>query len=385
MEGDFRRPAESFHRRLALAPSNPSIIYVGTGEANNRQSSSWGNGVYKSMDGGTTFTHLGLDATQHIGRIVVHPTDPNIVYVAAQGDLWGPNKERGVYKSTDGGATWTQTLFVNDDTGANDIAIDPQSPNILYATMYQHRRTVWGYNGGGPGSGIYRSTDGGSHWTKLTHGLPAGPLGRCALDIYRRNSNIVYAEIQHESHGGVYRSEDKGETWTRMSDTDPRPSYFSQIRVDPNNDLRIWLGGVNIYFSEDGGKTFVQNRFERVHSDVHAIWIDPSNSDHLVIGNDGGVWTTNDAGRGWAHLNNIALGAILRSRVRLSEAVSRVRRVAGQLFVVRAELDRADARHRQRRLDHGAGRRRILQSHRPDRSEYRFTPNRRTEIFRAAI
>ena len=292
---------------LALAPSNPSIIYVGTGEANNRQSSSWGNGVYKSMDGGTTFTHLGLDATQHIGRIVVHPTDPNIVYVAAQGDLWGPNKERGVYKSTDGGATWALTLFVNDDTGANDIAIDPQSPNILYATMYQHRRTVWGYNGGGPGSGIYRSTDGGSHWTKLTHGLPAGPLGRCALDIYRRNSNIVYAEIQHESQGGVYRSEDKGETWTHMSDTDPRPSYFSQIRVDPNNDLRIWLGGVNIYFSEDGGKTFVQNRFERVHSDVHAIWIDPSNSDHLVIGNDGGVWTTNDAGRGWAHLNNIAL------------------------------------------------------------------------------
>ena len=139
---------------LALAPSNPSIIYVGTGEANNRQSSSWGNGVYKSMDGGTTFTHLGLDATQHIGRIVVHPTDPNIVYVAAQGDLWGPNKERGVYKSTDGGATWALTLFVNDDTGANDIAIDPQSPNILYATMYQHRRTVWGYNGGGPGAGF---------------------------------------------------------------------------------------------------------------------------------------------------------------------------------------------------------------------------------------
>ena len=181
-----------------------------------------------------------------------------------------------------------------------------------------------------------------------------------------------------------------------MSDTDPRPSYFSQIRVDPNNDLRIWLGGVNIYLSEDGGKTFVQNRFERVHSDVHAIWIDPANSDHLVIGNDGGVWATNDSGRGWAHLNNIALGAILRSRVRLSEAVSRVRRVAGQLFVVRAELDRADARHRQRRLDHGAGRRRILQSHRPDRSEYdlrriagrkSFAPrseNQRIEIHPAA-
>src|ERR1700678_2278900 len=157
---------------IAIAPSNPSIVYVGTGEANNRQSSSWGDGVYKSMDGGTTWTHLALKATHHIGRIVVHPTDPNIVYVAALGDLWGPNKERGVYKSTDGGATWTQTLYIDPDTGANDIAIDGQSPNILYATMYQHRRTVWGYNGGGPGSGVYRSTDGGAHWTKLTRGLP---------------------------------------------------------------------------------------------------------------------------------------------------------------------------------------------------------------------
>jgi photosystem II stability/assembly factor-like uncharacterized protein len=292
---------------IAIAPSNPSIVYVGTGEPNNRQSASWGNGVYKSMDGGATWTHLGLKETHHIGRIVVHPTDPNIVYVAAQGDLWGPNKERGVYKSTDGGATWTQTLYVDPDTGANDIAIDLQSPNILYASTYQHRRTVFGYNGGGPGSALYRSTDGGSHWTKMTRGLPTGDLGRCGLDLYRRNTNIVYAEIEHATLGGVYRSEDKGVSWTRMSDTNPRPSYFSQIRVDPNNDQRIWLGGVNIYFSEDGGKNFMQTRFARVHSDVHAIWIDPSNSDHMLSGNDGGIWVTWDAGRSWAHLNNIAL------------------------------------------------------------------------------
>ena len=293
---------------LALAPSNPSILYVGTGEANNRQSSSWGNGVYKSMDAGNTWIHVGLKETHHIGRIVVHPTDPNTLWVAALGDLWGPNKERGVYKSTDGGATWTQTLYINEDTGATDIAIDTQSPNILYAAAYQRRRTAFGYNGGGPGSGIYRSIDGGAHWTKLTKGLPTGDLGRCALDVYRKNDNIVYAEVQHATLGGVYRSEDKGETWTRMSDTDPRPSYFSQIRVDPNNDLRIWLGGVNIYFSEDGGRTFTQTRFERVHSDVHAIWIDPANSDHLMIGNDGGVWVTNDSGRAWRHLNNFAVG-----------------------------------------------------------------------------
>jgi photosystem II stability/assembly factor-like uncharacterized protein len=196
---------------LALSPSNPSILYVGTGEPNNRQSSSWGNGVYKSMDGGATWKHLGLDGTHHIGRIVVHPTDPNTVYVAAQGDLWGPNPDRGVYRTTDGGTSWTKTLYINEDTGASDIAIDPQSPNILYATVYQRRRTVFGYNGGGPNSGVYRSTDGGVTWSKLTRGLPTtGDVGRCALDIYRKNSNIVYALIEHGTQGGVYRSEDKG-------------------------------------------------------------------------------------------------------------------------------------------------------------------------------
>ena len=294
---------------LALAPSNPAILYAGTGEANNRQSSSWGNGVYKSMDGGGTWTHLGLAETHHIGRIVVHPANPDIVYVAALGDLWGPNKERGVYKSTDGGATWTQTLAINENTGASDIAIDPQSPNILYAAAYERRRTVFGYNGGGPDGGIYRSTDGGSHWTKMAGGLPAtGDVGRCAIDIYRKNSNIVYVLFEHAMRGGVYRSEDRGATWTRMSETNPRPSYFSQIRVDPNNDQKIWLGGVNIYMSEDGGRTFVQTRFRDVHSDVHAIWIDPANSDHLLSGNDGGVWQTFDSGRNWRHLNNIAIG-----------------------------------------------------------------------------
>jgi photosystem II stability/assembly factor-like uncharacterized protein len=293
---------------IAIAPSNPSIIYVGTGEANNRQSSSWGNGVYKSMDGGATWKHIGLTDTHHIGRIVVNPKDPNIVYVAALGDLWGPNVQRGVFYSSDGGATWWQTLAIDADTGASDIAIDSESPNILYATAYQRRRTVFGYNGGGPQSGLYRSTDSGMHWTKMTKGLPTGDLGRCALSVYRKNTNIVYALVEHRTLGGVYRSEDKGASWTRMGDTNPRPSYFSQIRVDPNNDLKIWLGGVNIYMSEDGGKNFVQTRFNRVHSDVHAIWIDPANSDHLLSGNDGGIWVTEDSGRNWRHMNNIALG-----------------------------------------------------------------------------
>jgi photosystem II stability/assembly factor-like uncharacterized protein len=297
---------------VTLAPSNPSIVYVGTGEANNRQSSSWGDGVYKSMDGGATWKHLGLDATHHIGRIVVHPTDPDVVYVAALGDLWGPNPERGVFMSKDGGATWNQTLIIDADTGVSDIAIDPQSPNILYAAAYERRRTAFGYNGGGPGGGIYRSTDGGLHWTRLGTGgaghLPAGDYGRCAVDIYRKNSNIVYALVEHATAGGLYRSEDKGMTWTHQSDTNPRPSYFSQIRVDPNNDLKLWMGGVNIYMSEDAGKTWSQDRFRDVHSDNHGIWIDPNNSDHLLSGNDGGIWETLDSGRNWRHIDNIALG-----------------------------------------------------------------------------
>ena len=196
---------------IAIAPSNPAIVYVGTGEANNRQSSSWGDGVYKSMDAGATWKHIGLEKTHHIGRIVVNPTDPNIVYVAALGDLWGPNEERGVYMSSDGGAHWTQALKINEDTGVSDIAIDPQSPNILYAAAYQRRRTVFGYNGGGPGSGIYRSTDAGQTWTKLGgqgatlgRGLPAtGDMGRIALEVYRKNSNVVYAEVEHATLGGV--------------------------------------------------------------------------------------------------------------------------------------------------------------------------------------
>jgi photosystem II stability/assembly factor-like uncharacterized protein len=295
---------------IAIAPSDPSVVWVGTGEPNNRQSSSWGDGVYKSVDGGKTWRHLGLAATHHVGRIVIHPRNPDVVYVAALGHLWGPNAERGVYKTTDGGNTWMQVLKISADTGVSDIAMDPQSPDILYAAAYERRRTPYGFNGGGPESAIYKTVDGGATWKKLTKGLPyenGGDTGRIGLDIYRKDPNIVYAIVQHEK-GGTFRSEDKGETWKKMGDTDPRPSYYSQIRVDPNNDLRIWELGAQMFYSEDGGKRFATDRVKGIHGDFHAMWIDPNDSGHMITGSDGGIHWSYDAGRTWDFLNTIAIG-----------------------------------------------------------------------------
>ena len=205
---------------LAIAPSDPQIVYAGTGEPNNRQSSSWGNGVYKTLDGGKSWQHLGLAETHHIGRMVVHPRNPDVVYVAALGRLWGPGTERGLYKTTDGGRTWTNTKFVDADTGFVDVAIDPESPDTLYAASYQRRRTPFGFNGGGPGSALWKTIDGGASWTKLTKGLPEGEIGRVAVAVYAREPTIVYALVEHAKEGGVYRSEDRGESWRRC----PRPT-----------------------------------------------------------------------------------------------------------------------------------------------------------------
>jgi photosystem II stability/assembly factor-like uncharacterized protein len=295
---------------IAIAPSDPSVVWVGSGEPNNRQSSSWGDGAYKSLDGGKTWKNVGLEKTHHIGRIVIHPKNPEVVYVAALGHLWGPNAERGVYKTTDGGKTWSLALKINDDTGVSDIAMDPESPDTLYAAAYERRRTPYGFNGGGPDSAIYKTTDGGATWKKLTKGLPyenGGDTGRIGLDVYRKDPNIVYALVQHEK-GGIYRSEDKGETWKKMSDTNPRASYYSQVRIDPNNDLRIWVLGAQMFYSEDGGKTFSTMRVRSIHGDFHAMWIDPADSNHMLTGSDGGIHWSYDAGKSWDFINTIAIG-----------------------------------------------------------------------------
>lgn len=292
---------------VTVAPSNPDIVWVGTGEANNRQSSSWGNGVYKSTDAGKTWRHMGLEDTHHIGRIVIHPTNPDIVYVAALGHLWGPNRERGLYRTRDGGKTWEKVLYISENTGCVDVAMDPQSPNTLYAAAYQRRRRGWGFNGGGPESGVYKTTDGGETWTKLTDGLPKGDTGRIGIDIYRSNPNIVYITLEHKS-GGVFRSEDKGLTWKKMSSTNPRPMYYSQIRIDPNNDQRIWVLGAQMYVSEDGGKKFRTNYVTRIHGDHHAMWINPRNSDHIIVGSDGGIYFSYDRGKSWDFINSLPIG-----------------------------------------------------------------------------
>ncbi|MBK7392646.1 MAG: hypothetical protein IPI64_05000 [Chloracidobacterium sp.] len=307
---------------IAITPSNPSILWAGTGESNNRQSSSWGNGIYKSMDAGKTWKNMGLEKTMAIARVVVHPTNPDIVYVAATGNLWAASPERGVYRTMDGGKTWALVLKVNEDSGATDIAIDTESPTILYAAMYQRRRTVFGFNGSGEGSALYKTNDGGDTWTKITKGMPYdaenaptprpegfSETGRNAIAIYAKDTNIVYAMVEH-ANGGIYRSNDKGETWTRMSniDANPRPMYFSQIRIDPNNDQRLWIAGVTMQYSDDGGKTWTGNFSRAPHADTHGLWINPKDSNHIIQGNDGGINISYDRGVTWDYANTVPIG-----------------------------------------------------------------------------
>ena len=309
---------------VTLDQSNPNLVWVGTGEPQNRQSSGWGNGVYKSTDAGNTWRHMGLDATKHIGRILIHPRNPDIVYVAAVGDLWGPNEERGVYRTHDGGETWDNVLQIDEHTGAIDLAMDPGDPNTIFAAMYQRQRTGWGFNGGGPGSGLYRTFDGGDSWTELTEGLPDGDKGRIGVDIFRQDGNVVYALVEADardpdagffggggggqSRSGLFRSLDRGDSWEKMSSTNPRPMYYSQVRVDPSNVDRIYVLGGNLMVSDDGGRTFRSDGAAQVHVDHHALWINPNDPDHLILGSDGGVAASWDGTGHWRMFDNLPLG-----------------------------------------------------------------------------
>ena len=311
---------------ITVHQRDTSIVWVGTGERASRQSSSWGDGVYKSTDGGTTWTHMGLSDSKHIGRIVLHPDNPDIVWVAAMGHLWGPNEERGLYKSTDGGRTWTRVLNVDRDTGVVDVALDPSDPNTLYASSYQRRRRPYGFNGGGPGSALWKSTDGGETWNRLTgsgmdNGLPTGEMGRIGISVYRSDPRIVYVSIEQgerynastayeQRAAGIYRSEDRGATWTHMGDWNPRPMYASQILVDPSDDQRIYM--VNTYsWSDDGGKTFTVPD-QSLHGDDRLVWVDPTDSNHVMKADDGGLGLSWDRGVTWLYISDLPVSQFYR-------------------------------------------------------------------------
>ena len=295
---------------VRVAPSNANVVWVGTGEANNRQSSYWGDGVYKSTDAGKTWMNMGLKETRSVARIVVDPGNYDIVYVAAAGHLWGPNPDRGVFKTTDGGKTWKKVLFVNENTGATDLIIDPLNPQILYAATYQRQRSAWGFNGGGPGSAIYKTIDGGANWTKLTNGLPTGDKGRIGIDLFPSDSRVVYATVEAApADAGVYRTIDGGAKWEKLSPLDTRPMYYSQIRLDPKDRNRVYMLGSNrgFYVSDDGGKTFPE-RFSNIHSEDHALWVDPDDPNHLIVGGDGGVSISWDRAVTWDFRRNMPIG-----------------------------------------------------------------------------
>lgn len=292
---------------IAIAPSDPGIVWAGTGEPNSRQSSTVGDGVYRSLDGGTSWTHMGLANTHHIGRVVIHPRNPSIVFVAALGHLWGPNEERGLYRTTDAGATWKKVLAGNDVTGAVDVAVAPDGRTV-YAAMYQRQRKGFGFVGGGPGSRLFRSRDGGDSWEPLTVGLPAGITGRIGIALAPSQPGTVYAIIESRQ-GGVFRSDDGGSTWSRQSSLNPRPMYYSQIRVDPAHADRVWVLGTYVHKSIDGGRTFTTDSTgDRIHVDHHALWINPADGEHMLLGNDGGLYFTYDGARSWDFVDNLPIG-----------------------------------------------------------------------------
>ena len=444
----FERESTTTIGDIALDPSNPKTIWVGTGEANNQRSSLWGDGIYKSTDGGKSWTNMGLSKSQHMGRVVVDPADTNTVYVAALGALYSANPERGLYKTSDGGNTWKKVLYVNPDVGVVDVVIDPENTSTLFAATYQRRRRAWDFDGAGPGSAIYKSTDGGDNWQKLGGGLPAGEIGRIGLDIYAKDSRIIYATVSNQnpappranrsrsrqsgdagqaarakksvlseaamdflgitpsdvepkvidtplgitfdfsgeaivvkkvapgsfaqrqgvrsgdklvSAGGIastnasamkemlqslkpgdrlelvikqdqaertvklavpaarparqiggeiYRSEDSGLTWTKMNKSPAGGSpayYYGQIRIDPNDDSRLYVLSVPVMVSTDKGVTFKSNGAPSVHVDHHALWINPKNSNHIMLGNDGGFHISYDQSKTWDYVFNLPL------------------------------------------------------------------------------
>jgi photosystem II stability/assembly factor-like uncharacterized protein len=312
---------------VALCQTDPRIIWVGTGEANVRNSVIWGDGVYKSTDGGRTFLHMGLKESHHVGRIVIHPRDPETVYVASQGHLWGHTGERGLFKTMDGGRTWARLsggLPDDGKTGCNDVKLDPRDPDILYASFWERLRRPHRFDSGGPHGGIFKSTDGGRTWTRLSEGLPSGDLGRIGLALYRSNPDILMAVVEHgfqprrsdrdyddmsKLGTGVYRSEDGGLTWTYVNRANNRPFYYSHIYINPLDDQRVYLMGTRVQVSSDGGGTF-EDGMPGIAGDYHCMWLDPQNADRYYVANDKGLSLTHDHGKHFNFFDNFCISQI---------------------------------------------------------------------------
>ena len=300
---------------VAVSDTNPNIVWVGTGEGNPRNSANYGGGIYKSLDGGKTWKHMGLEATRHIHRVIIHPTNPDIVYAGAMGNMWYPNEERGVFRTTDGGKTWEKVLYVNDGTGIADMIIDPNNPNKIIAATWTFDRDPDYFNSGGPGSGIWITHDGGDNWERKTakHGLPKGDLGRIGLAIATNKSNILYALVEAKVNG-LYKSTDGGANWKLVSTKDigNRPFYYAELYVDPQNENRIYNVYTYVAKSEDGGKSFreIADYGNSVHPDHHAFWIDPNDPEYVIDGNDGGLNISHDGGETWRFAANLPLAQL---------------------------------------------------------------------------
>ncbi len=301
---------------VKLDPGNPNVVWVGTGENNHQRCLGYGDGIYKSVDGGKSFKNMGLKESRQIGGIVIDPRNSNTVFVACEGSVWGPGAERGLYKTTDGGVKWEKVLFVSENTGINNVVMDPSNPDILYATSEQRRRHIYTKIGGGPESAVYKSTDGGKNWHKIIEGLPTVEMGGMGIDISPVNPNIIYLILEAQlGKGGFYRSADKGESWTRMSDYSSSGQYFNEIVCDPANADKVYSTETVTKVTIDGGKTWSVLGNNKRHVDDHAMWIDPKDTEHFLIGGDGGLYESWDGGKNYDFKENLPVTQFYRVNV----------------------------------------------------------------------
>ncbi len=303
---------------VTLAPSNPDIVWVGTGEQNSIRSSSFGDGVYRSNDGGETWRHMGLEGSRHVGRILVHPENSDIVYVAAMGSLWGPNPERGLYRSTDGGESWTRVLEISDHTGVVEVRMDPRDPDVLLAAAFQRERRQWSMLGGGPEGGLFRSEDGGESWSRVEGGFPTGPVGRIGIAFCPSDPSVVYASAVAPD-GGMFRSDDGGHSWERRNAEVQSHWFYGELVCDPQNPDRIYAPMTPLNVSDDGGRTFRNLVRTAVHVDHHALWVNPQDPDHLIVGNDGGIYVSRDRGERWLWQPNVPVMQLYTASFDLQE------------------------------------------------------------------